>query len=142
MFKLEKVVLLTEKYNQMIVLTDWLHAAVVNSGIQNGLAAVITTHTTTGISVNERLECLENDIDDVLKRLAPEDYPYSHARILPTYGSTAGNPTGHIKSMLTGNNCLFAVMNGELVMGEAQDVYFYEFDGPAKRTVVITVMGE
>lgn len=142
MFKLEKITLLTEQYNQMIVLTEQLQAVVAQSGITNGLAAVITQHTTTGIGVNERVECLESDIDDALKRLVPENLPYAHARILPTYGSTAGNPTGHLKSMLTGNHCLFPVMGGQLVMGEAQDVYLYEFDGPAQRTVVITVMGE
>lgn len=142
MFNLERFVFLTEKYHQLILLTDQLCDVVGRSGIQNGLAAVITMHTTTGIGVNEHVECLESDIDDALKRLVPEDLPYTHARILPTYGSTAGNPTGHIKSMLTGNNCLFPVMEGKLVMGEAQDVYLYEFDGPAQRTVVITVTGE
>jgi len=142
MFKMEKVVILTDQYNQMVVLTDHLLRVVADSGVQNGLATVITLHTTTGIGVNERVECLESDIDETLKRLVPEDLPYTHARILPNYGSTAGNPTGHIKSMLTGNHCLFPVEGGRLVMGDAQDVYFYEFDGPAKRTVTITVMGD
>jgi secondary thiamine-phosphate synthase enzyme len=142
MFISEKVVLFTEKYNQMIVITEQLRRAVAASGIRNGLAAVVTMHTTTGISVNEALECLESDIDAALKRIAPEDAPYAHARILPEYGSTAGNATGHIKSMVAGNHCLFPVIDGSLQMGDAQDVYFYEFDGPAKRTVVITVMGE
>jgi secondary thiamine-phosphate synthase enzyme len=142
MFKLEKFVFLTERYNQMIVITDRLRDVVAKSGIQNGLAAVMTMHTTTGIGVNEHVECLESDIEETLKRLVPEDLPYVHARILPTYGSTAGNPTGHIKSMLTGNNCLFPVMEGKLIMGDAQDVYLYEFDGPAQRTIVITVSGD
>lgn len=142
MHKLEKITLFTEQYNQMIVITEYLRQAVAGSGITNGLAAVITLHTTTGISVNEALECLESDIEDVLNRLVPEEHPYAHARILPSYGSTAGNPTGHIKAMLTGNHCLFPIEDGKLVMGEAQDVYFYEFDGPAQRTFTITVMGE
>lgn len=142
MVKMEKITLLTEQYNQMLVITPHLRAAVAASGVQNGLAAVVTLHTTTGISVNEALECLESDLDDTLKRLAPEDHLYAHARILPFYGSTAGNPTGHIKSMLTGNHCLFPINEGQLVMGEAQEIYFYEFDGPARRTVSITVMGE
>lgn len=142
MFAFEKIVLFTEKYNQYIVITEHLRAAVAKSGVKNGLAAVITSHTTTGIMVNEALECLESDIDEALKRLAPEDHPYAHARILPSYGSTAGNPTGHLKSMLTGNHCLFPIVDRQLVMGDAQDVYFMEFDGPAKRTVSITIMGD
>ena len=142
MFKHEKLVLFTEKYNQMIVITEHLRQVVAESGVQNGLAMAVTMHTTTGISVNEALECLESDIDVLLKRLVPEDHPYAHARILPTYGSTAGNPTGHLKAMLTGNHCLFPVVNGELILGKAQEIYFYEFDGPAKRTITFTVTGE
>ena len=142
MFKHQTLTIYTEEYNQMIVITDHLRKAVAESGVQNGLAAVVTLHTTTGISVNEALECLESDIGDLLGRLAPEDHPYAHARILRSYGSTAGNPTGHLKAMLTGNHCLFPVVSGQLVMGEAQEIYFYEFDGPAKRTITFTVTGE
>ena len=142
MFKHQTLTICTQEYNQMIVITDHLRKAVAESGVQNGLAAVVTLHTTTGISVNEALECLESDIGDLLGRLAPEDHPYAHARILRSYGSTAGNPTGHLKAMLTGNHCLFPVVGGQLVMGQAQDIYFYEFDGPAKRTITFTVTGE
>lgn len=142
MFKHEELVIFTEVYNQMIVITEHLRRVVAESGVQNGLAMAVTMHTTTGISVNEALECLESDIDFLLKRLVPEDHPYAHARILATYGSTAGNPTGHLKAMLTGNHCLFPVVNGELVLGKAQEIYFYEFDGPAKRTIKLTVTGE
>ena len=142
MFKHETLTICTEEYNQMIVITDHLRQVVAESGVQNGLAAVVTLHTTTGISVNEALECLESDIGDLLGRLAPEDHPYAHARILRSYGSTAGNATGHLKAMLTGNHCLVPVVGGQLVMGQAQDIYFYEFDGPAKRTITFTVTGE
>ncbi|MBP7032108.1 MAG: YjbQ family protein, partial [Anaerolineaceae bacterium] len=67
---------------------------------------------------------------------------YAHARILRDYGSTAGNPTGHLKSMLTGNHCLFPVVDGKVVKGDAQEIYFMEFDGPSQRSYTITVQGE
>lgn len=142
MFKHSNFEIFTEKYIQMIVITEPVREIVNASGVQNGLVAVITMHTTTGISVNESLECLESDIEEFLGRLVPEDYPYSHARILPSYGSTAGNPTGHIKAMVTGNHCLFPVVGGNLILGVAQEIYLYEFDGPAKRTITVTVIGE
>ncbi|MDP4109712.1 MAG: secondary thiamine-phosphate synthase enzyme YjbQ [Bacillota bacterium] len=142
MVKHEAFTLLTENYNEMINITKRVLEAVKASGIKEGLVAVITKHTTTGITVNECLECLESDIDLALKRLVPEDIPYCHARMLHTYGSTAGNPTGHIKSMLVGNSCMFPIIDGEVSLGGAQDIYFYEFDGPARRTINITVIGE
>lgn len=134
--------LLTKQYNELIIITDKIKEAVSESDIKNGIVSVITKHTTTGITVNEALECLENDIEVFLKKLVPEDYPYSHARMLKSYGSTAGNPTGHLKAHITGNNCVFPIVDGEIVKGEAQEIYFCEFDGPAKRTVSISVIGE
>lgn len=142
MFYNESIVLLTKQYNEMIVITEMVNNIVSNSNILNGIVLVVSNHTTTGITVNESLECLESDIDSFLKRLVPEDYPYSHARMLDSYGSTAGNPTGHIKSHITGNNCLFPIVNGKILKGGAQEIYFCEFDGPAKRTINIVILGE
>ena len=130
MVKTTSFTLLTDRYNQFVVITDRVEQAVAASGIQNGMVTVISKHTTTGIAVNESLECLESDIAGFLARLVPEDYPYAHARMLKDYGSTAGNPTGHLKAHLTGNHCHFVVADGKLVKGGAQDVYFCEFDGP------------
>ena len=130
---LKSITLQTSAYNEMIVLTPQVEETVAESGVKNGMVTVLTKHTTTGITVNEALECLESDIQIALSLFAPEDRPYSHARMLRDYGSTAGNPTGHLKAMLTGNHCPF------LIRGGAQDVYFCEFDGPAQRTILIIV---
>ena len=130
---------LTKAYNQMEVITPLAEEAVKESGIQDGMVTVMTKHTTTGITVNEALECLESDIENALSFFAPEDRPYAHARMLRDYGSTAGNPTGHLKAMIVGNHCHFPVINGEMVRGGAQDIYFCEFDGPAKRRIIIII---
>lgn len=142
MIALTSAELLTKQYNQFIKITDIVERAVRDSGIENGIVNVITKHTTTGIMVNESLECLESDIEDFLSRMAPEDGAYAHARMLRDYGSTAGNPTGHLKAHITGNHCHFMVDGGHMLKGGAQEVYFCEFDGPAKRTVLIQVIGE
>ncbi|WP_221824470.1 secondary thiamine-phosphate synthase enzyme YjbQ [Neobacillus niacini] len=129
----------TDQYNQYQVITGEIERIVTDSGIKNGVVTVQTKHTTTGVTVNESLECLESDIDDFLKRLVPEDHPYAHARMLKDYGSTAGNPTGHIKALITGNHCHFPIIDGEVVRGGAQEVYFCEFDGPSERMVLVYI---
>jgi len=131
--------ILTTSYNQMEVITDAVLQAVSESGIKDGVVTVMTKHTTTGVTVNEALECLESDIANALALFAPEDRPYAHARMLRDYGSTAGNPTGHLKAMLVGNHCHFPIVNGALVRGGAQDIYFCEFDGPAKRNIMVFI---
>ncbi len=123
----------------MEVITDAVLQAVSESGIKDGVVTVMTKHTTTGVTVNEALECLESDIANALALFAPEDRPYPHARMLRDYGSTAGNPTGHLKAMLVGNHCHFPIVNGALVRGGAQDIYFCEFDGPAKRNIMVFI---
>ena len=95
---------------------------VAESGVQNGMVTVLTKHTTTGVTVNESLECLESDIAVFLGRLAPEDFPYSHARMLKDYGSTAGNPTGHLKAYVTGNHCHFPIIDGEVDVYKRQSL--------------------
>ncbi|NLJ30954.1 MAG: YjbQ family protein [Clostridiales bacterium] len=142
MIKTSSFTILTDRYNQFVLITDRVVRAVEESGVQNGMVTVLSKHTTTGIAVNESLECLESDLAEFLSRLAPEEHPYAHARMLKDYGSTAGNPTGHLKSHITGNHCHFVVESGKLVKGGAQDVYFCEFDGPAQRTILIQVSGE
>lgn len=134
--------ILTKQYVQMDVITEQVEQIVAESGVRDGMVTVMTKHTTTGITVNEALECLESDIQIALSLFAPEDRPYSHARMLKDYGSTAGNPTGHLKALLTGNHCHFLIQDGKIVKGGAQDVYFCEFDGPASRNILVMVEGQ
>ncbi|WP_248927913.1 secondary thiamine-phosphate synthase enzyme YjbQ [Paenibacillus hamazuiensis] len=142
MVKLKTIVLNTRAEFQMIKITEDVRRFVEESGVQNGLAAVITAHTTTGIMVNEGLECVETDIEETLDRLIPKDAPYAHAHFLPSYGATGSNSPSHLKSMLSGNSTMFVVKDGKMVTGDAQDVYLAEFDGPKSRKVYIQLIGE
>lgn len=139
MFYTESICIETTEYNQMTVITPQIEEIVSRSGIVDGMVTIITKHTTTGIIVNEALECLESDISIALGLFAPEDRPYSHGRMLRDYGSTAGNPTGHLKAMLTGNHCHFLIKDGKMVRGGAQDIYFCEFDGPSQRREIVVL---
>lgn len=142
MIEIKPLKILTSEYNQYFIITDDVKKAVNESKIKNGMVTVETRHTTTGITVNESLECLQSDIDVFLSKIIPEDAPYSHCHMLRDYGSTGGNPTGHLKALVVGNHCHFPIINGEIVKGDAQDVYFIEFDGPSQRTINIIIEGE
>ncbi len=142
MVKLSSFVLHTTKYCDFINITEEVEKHVSESGINNGVAFVITGHTTTGITVNEALECLQSDMMDFMYRIVPEDAPYAHARMLHSYGTTAGNPTGHLRSMLTGNHAVFPVVDGKILRGGAQEIFFCEFDGAQSRTVYVQIIGE
>lgn len=142
MIKLVTISRLSEFPVQMISITEDVHKAVEESGVANGLVAVITAHTTTGITVNEPLECVETDIITRLDKLVPEDDQYIHAHFLPSYGATSNNSSGHLKSMILGNNCLFPIKDSKISCGSAQAIYLVECDGPQKRKVYIQIIGE
>ena len=114
----KKLEYFTAKYNEMIPIKKEVAQIVEDSPVKQGVVYVITHHTTTGIMVNENLECLDD------------------------YGAMAGNPTGHLKAMVSGNHCVMPVEGGKLVSGSAQEIYLAEFDGPQERTVSVIVMGE
>ncbi len=142
MIVVETILHLSEKVEEYYNITQEIHTIVRESGVQNGFVAVITAHTTTGILVNEALPCVETDISDMLEKVVPLEAPYAHAHFLPTYGATSNNSQGHLKSVLTGNHCMFPVIGGEIMCGGAQDIYLVEFDGPQLRKVFVEVMGE
>jgi len=142
MVKLIEKQVVTHKEFEMINITGDVKTAVAESGIKNGMVAVITKHTTTGIMINEALPCVEKDIEMQLERLVPADYPYVHTHMLPTYGTCSGNSPGHLKSMLAGNHCIFPVIDGKMVTGGEQNIYFVEMDGLQIRKYMIEIMGE
>lgn len=126
---------------ELIKITDEVKKYVEKCGVTDGAAFVISAHTTTGITINEGLPCVEKDLMEKLSELVPADGIYAHAHFLPSYGATGGNSPGHIKSMVVGNHCVLPVKNGKLVLGHAQDIYFAEFDGIKNRKYYIQVMG-
>ena len=131
-----------QAYNELIPIAEDIKKLVSECGIQQGIVYIITKHTTTGITVNENLECLKADILKRLGMIFPEEDDYYHARFLQSYGAMAGNPTGHLKAMITGNHAVFPIVNGSIMLGKAQEIYLAEFDGPQIRDVMISILGD
>jgi secondary thiamine-phosphate synthase enzyme len=126
---------------EMIDISDRVLEAVSESGVTDGVVYVTTMHTTTGITVNEGLPDVEDDLRDLLARLAPEIGDYRHQRFLPSDGQMAVNSSSHQRSLLTGMQVCFPIEQGHLVRGSRQTIYFVEFDGPLHRDYVIHIVG-
>lgn len=145
--KLERVEVQSRKDMEMIDVTGDVDRVVAASGVRDGLVLVLTSHTSSGLLVTEGIECLERDVLAHLERLAPKQPPegafgYWHNRYLDFDGRLGFNAGDHLKSILSGVNCLFPIENGSVVRGTRQRVYFVEYDGPLARTILVQVIGQ
>lgn len=154
-----------------INITEELRAAICESGIREGIAAVISPHTTCAVFFEEFVhdvdadgnEFLQNDLDTALQKIIPnqtggnqyrypgeehyravESWPDAEA-YLPGGDRTAlWNCDAHLKATLIGSSETFEVTDGKLGVGTTGYCYFVDFDRtrPRTRKCAIVVMGE
>lgn len=137
----KEITLLTNKETEIINITDEVWNFVAESGIKSGMVYIMSMHTTTGITVNEGLPDLEQDICDYLNRIVPDDHPYRHARYLDFDGQMGMNAPSHLRSALLGFEVFFPIENGAIHCGGRQTIYFVELDGPVERKYFLKAIG-
>ncbi len=117
---------------EFVSITDEVKRAVSESGVDEGVCIVSSTHTTAAVTVNE-------DYDrDVPRDLAAAcqafvgslDVRFEHAE---------GNSDSHLLTSLFGQSQRLLVREGEPDLGRWQGVFLAEFDGPRSRTVRVAV---
>jgi secondary thiamine-phosphate synthase enzyme len=138
----KRFTIVTHHETDLIDITDRVLQEVEAAGVQSGTAFILSLHTTTGLTVNEGLDDLEQDIADCLRRLVPENLSYRHARFLHEDGQMAINAPSHLRGALLGFEVFFPIESGHLVRGARQTIYFVELDGPQERTWVLQILGQ
>lgn len=121
-----------ERY-ELVSITGEVRRAVRESGVEEGLCIVSSTHTTAGITVNE-------DYD----RDVPRDLAAACRAFLQTldvrFEHAEGNSDSHLLTSLFGPSQVLLVRGGEVQLGRWQGVFLAEFDGPRSRTVRVAVV--
>lgn len=132
---LERISVSSKSREEFIDITESVQRLVKKSGVREGICVVYVPHTTAGVTVNENADpSVQRDILATLRRLAPRDDPdYRHAE---------GNSDSHIKSALVGFSHMIPISDSSLTLGTWQGVFFCEFDGPRRRSVIVQVFGE
>jgi secondary thiamine-phosphate synthase enzyme len=138
----KRFTIVTHHETELINITDRVLEEVEAAGVQSGTAFILSLHTTTGLTVNEGLPDLEQDIVDCLHKLVPENCSYRHARFLHEDGQMAINAPSHLRGALLGFEVFFPIENGRLIRGARQTIYFVELDGPQERTWVLQILGQ
>ncbi len=126
---------LTPRGDALIDITDGVRQIVRESGISEGLCAVIVPHTTAAVTLNSGLDpATPNDIIADINRLVPKRVDFQHQY------DTPADAAGHIKAALIGHSILLSIAAGDLLLGGSQSILFYEFDGPRARKVQVNLI--
>lgn len=121
----------THRHEQMLDLTGSVRQAVAEAGVRSGDVLVYCPHTTAAVTVNEAADPdVQRDILAGLARLVPERADWRHVE---------GNADAHVKASIVGSSVLVPIEDGKPLLGTWQGVFFCEFDGPRRRSVIITV---
>jgi len=130
---LKKFILQTAKRDEMIDITNYVSDVVKEARIKDGIAVVYCPHTTAGITINENAD---PDVKRDMIRRFDEVYPWNHSLDRHLEGNTAA----HMKASTVGASQHVIVVEGRLLLGTWQGIYFCEYDGPRQRTFFVKVL--
>jgi len=109
---------------------------VINDGeIANGIVNIYSKHSTSAIVINENEQGLLADFENFLTSIVPENNNYKHDII-------DNNADSHLRSLVLGSSEVIPFSDKKLALGTWQSIFFIELDGPRKRFVEITIIGE
>ena len=117
---------------ELIDITAAVRNTVRASGVRDGLAFLFVPHTTAAVTINENADPdVVTDLVMELGKIVPSDDDYRHAE---------GNSAAHLKATLVGCSETLIVVDGDLVLGTWQGIYFCEFDGPRRRSLHLKIL--
>lgn len=123
--------------NGLFDVTELAEQALKESGVIDGILLVSVPHSTAAVTVVSPWDPLGlDDVHDEICRLVPTRIDFKHQYDTPQ------DAAGHVKAAVVGHARSFFVDAGKLGLGHSQKIYFWEFDGPRKRTVQVKVMGK
>lgn len=125
----------TKRRVEVIDITSSIEQAAKENAIDSGICLIYSTHTTTGLVVNEAEPGLIQDILGLIGSIVPEGVGYLHDR-------NDGNAHAHLQSVILGNSAVIPVENNRLVLGTWQKILFLELDGPRRRRLYVKFLRE
>lgn len=136
----------TQKKFDFINLTIRIKGIIKESGIKNGLVNTQTMHTTIAIIVNEDEPLLLRDIERHLERFAEEGLGYHHdnfdVRTVNMCDGECANGHAHCKAVILPTSAILNLIDGEIQLGQWQQIFALELDRSRERKVGIQVIGE
>ncbi len=134
---------------EFVDVTDDVADVVERSEVRSGMALVYSPHTTCAVLVNERESGFIEDFDELLESLVPLKGEYRHDDLSRRTENLEDDPHdvpnghAHCRQALVGSTSqTIPIVDGRLLLGRWQRVFFLELDRARDRRVLIQVMGE
>jgi secondary thiamine-phosphate synthase enzyme len=120
-------------------ITGEVREAIADCNLSDGVATVFVVGSTAAITTMEYEPGLVKDFPAMLERVAPKSgIQYEHERRWHD-----GNGRSHVKASLVGPSLSIPFVEGELALGEWQQIVVVEFDvRPRTRKIVVQLIGE
>lgn len=129
----------TTRGNDHIVdLTAQLQAAIAETGVRTGQAALLVQGSTAALTTLEFEPGLVNhDVASALEGIAPRDARYEHEE---TWHDDNGH--SHVRASLVGPSLALPIVEGRVPLGTWQQVVLIDSDTrPRRRVVHVSVVG-
>ncbi|MCX5700679.1 MAG: secondary thiamine-phosphate synthase enzyme YjbQ [Candidatus Omnitrophica bacterium] len=127
----------TRDRQEFINITSQVEEVLAKSGIKEGLCLVNAMHITASVFINDDEGGLHRDFSAWLEKLAPygkEKYQHNL--------SGEDNGDSHLKRTIMGREVVVAVTNGKLDFGPWEQIFYGEFDGKRKKSVLMKIIGD
>lgn len=128
-FYQETLTLSTSNRTDFVPISSIIQPVIRRWGVRDGICTLYVPHTTAGVLINEG--CDPDVVGDVAKQLdkvIPWEAGYAHME---------GNSAAHIKAILVGNSQQLFIASGLISLGQWEEVFFAEFDGPRSRKIIV-----
>jgi len=126
----------THGFTDIIDITRQVQHHVLQSKQKNGMVHVFVPGSTVAVTTVEYEPGLLQDIPEALEKIAPTNKTYHHDEKWHD-----GNGYAHVRSAMLGGSLTIPLVNGDLTLGQWQQVVVIDFDNkPRSRSVVVQVL--
>ena len=122
----------TSQKTEVMNVTDQLSQMI--GDVNDGIALFSLPHTTAALIVCEDDDELREDLVRVAEAMLADLRPFKHRR------KNNPNAEAHILSAMAGTSVMLAIENGQLVLGNYQNILLLEMDGPKQREIRCTTI--
>jgi len=128
----------TKGSGDLIDITDDIVELLKASKLKDGNALVFNIGSTAAITTFEFEPGLIRDVQEMYEKIVPSNRHYYHD---DTWGDANGY--SHLRAALQGPSLIIPFENGELLVGQWQQIVLAEFDNrPRHRHIVVQFIGE